>query len=184
MLVRNFIHVLLISSQVSTFHTNGMVRHGLYPVNVRQSLLQVGPTNDDSSKAAEGKMDRTNQDPLTIKFYGTVTTESCMTLTNMIETLDIKSKEAELKYGFRIPIKLHIQSVGGELMPAFYVCDMMKRLDTPVHVYVDGYVASAASLIAVCGHKRYDETFFHINSSVDIQHIRKICGIERRNEQP
>ena len=28
-------------------------------------------------------------------------------------------------------------------------------MDTPVHIYIDGYVASAASTIAVCGHKRY-----------------------------
>ena len=40
-------------------------------------------------------------------------------------------------------------------MPTFYVCDVIQGLDTPVHVYIDGFVASAASLIAVCGEKRY-----------------------------
>ena len=48
-----------------------------------------------------------------------------------------------------------MQSMGGELMPTFYVCDTIKNLETPVHVYIDGYVASAASAIAVCGDKRY-----------------------------
>jgi ATP-dependent protease ClpP protease subunit len=41
------------------------------------------------------------------------------------------------------------------LMPTFYVCDVIHNLDTPVHVYIDGFVASAASLIAVSGAKRY-----------------------------
>ena len=40
-------------------------------------------------------------------------------------------------------------------MPAFYVCDVIKQIDTPVHTYVDGFVASAASLISVCGEKRF-----------------------------
>ena len=54
----------------------------------------------------------------------------------------------------RPPIKLHLQSHGGELLPSFYVCDFIQNLETPVHIYIDGYVASAASLIAVCGKKR------------------------------
>lgn len=40
-------------------------------------------------------------------------------------------------------------------MPTFYVCDIMKKIQTPIHVYIDGYAASAASLIAVCGDKRF-----------------------------
>jgi ATP-dependent protease ClpP protease subunit len=67
----------------------------------------------------------------------------------------MKSKQLELQYGEIFPINLHIQSGGGMLMPTFYVCDVIKGLDTPVHVYIDGFVASAASLIAVCGSKRY-----------------------------
>ena len=40
-------------------------------------------------------------------------------------------------------------------MPTFYICDLIQNMDTPVHVYIDGYVASAASVIAVCGEKRF-----------------------------
>lgn len=93
--------------------------------------------------------------PLTIKFYTPVTIESCMTLTNYLKQLDIKSKQLQIQYGKVFPINLHIQSGGGMLMPTFYVCDVIQTLDTPVHVYIDGFVASAASLIAVAGRKRY-----------------------------
>ena len=40
-------------------------------------------------------------------------------------------------------------------MPTLYVCDVIKNSDTPIHTYVDGYCAPAASLISVCGKKRY-----------------------------
>ena len=93
--------------------------------------------------------------PLTISFYTPVTIESCMTLTNYLKQLDIKSKQLQIQYGKVFPINLHIQSGGGMLMPTFYVCDVIQSLDTPVHVYIDGFVASAASLIAVAGKKRY-----------------------------
>ena len=106
-------------------------------------------------KETDTKIEKEHQTPLTINYYGTVSTESCLALTTMLRNLDIKSKELELLYDYRIPIKLHIQSMGGELMPTFYVCDLIKKMDTPVHVYIDGYVASAAATIAVCGHKRY-----------------------------
>ena len=93
--------------------------------------------------------------PLDINFYTPVTIESCMVLTNYLKELDVKSKQLQIQYGEIFPIHLHIQSGGGMLMPTFYVCDVIKGLDTPVHVYIDGYVASAASLIAVSGAKRY-----------------------------
>jgi len=97
----------------------------------------------------------TVKDPFDIRFYSPVTTESCAKLATALVNLDKESKIAEIYYGSKAPIKLHIQSLGGELLPSIYVCDLILSLDTPVHTYVDGFVASAASLIAVCGKKRY-----------------------------
>ena len=68
--------------------------------------------------------------------------------------MDIKAKELEIQYNYRFPIKLHMQSLGGELMPSFYICDLIKNIETPIHIYIDGYVASLLS-IAVCGDKRF-----------------------------
>jgi len=112
-------------------------------------------THGETETLSELKIEKDNLSPLVINYYGTVSTESCLALSTMIKNLDIKSKELELKYDHRIPIKLHIQSMGGELMPTFYVCDLIRNLETPVHVYIDGFVASAAATIAVCGHKRF-----------------------------
>ena len=40
-------------------------------------------------------------------------------------------------------------------MNALYIVDLIESIDTPVYTYVDGYSASAASLINVVGEKRF-----------------------------
>ena len=53
------------------------------------------------------------------------------------------------------PINIHIQSGGGSLMNAFYIVDLIQNINSKVNTYVDGYSASAASLMNVVGNKRY-----------------------------
>ena len=101
---------------------------------------------------------------LYINYYGKVTDESCLKLTTALNALDLTAKELKMSFNEEKlkPIELHIQSYGGSLMPAFYVCDVIKNLDTPVHTYIDGYAASAATLISVCGNKRFITKFSKI----------------------
>ncbi len=95
-------------------------------------------------------------DPLILYFYGAVSDDSCFQLSRTLYELDKQAQIQKVKYPSINPcISLHIQSGGGALMPTFYVCDVMRQIQTPIHVYIDGYAASAASLIAVCGDKRY-----------------------------
>ena len=84
----------------------------------------------------------------TLYFYGDVTDESCFWLSKTLEDFSRSGEENE-------PIHLHIQSTGGSLIPTFNVVDTIERIPTPVYSYVDGFAASAASLISVCGNKRY-----------------------------
>ena len=78
-------------------------------------------------------------------FYGDVTEKSCFWLTHTMEEF-ASSPE---------PIHLHIQSPGGSLIPTFNVIDTINRLPTPVYTYIDGFAASAATLISVVGKRRY-----------------------------
>lgn len=121
------------------------------------SIFNANNNQEDASDSQEQLVSHLTDIsyPLMVKFYSPVTIESCVALTSYLKSLDMKSKQLELQYGEVFPIKLHIQSTGGMLMPTFYVCDVITNLDTPVHVYIDGFVASAASLIAICGSKRY-----------------------------
>lgn len=91
-----------------------------------------------------------------IYFYGPITSESCRELDDALISLDKNSKVFSTNFGISPPpINLHIQSEGGSLMNTFYVMDLISSLKTPVYTYVDGYVASAGSLISVMGKKRY-----------------------------
>ena len=113
------------------------------------------PAEISKPETVDISIEKDNQNPLTINYYGAVSTESCMVLAAMLKKMNTKAQELEIQYDYRFPIKLHMQSLGGELMPSFYICDLIKNIETPVHVYVDGYVASAAASIAVCGDKRF-----------------------------
>jgi ATP-dependent protease ClpP protease subunit len=92
---------------------------------------------------------------LTIHFYGPVSEDTCLQLTQALNEYDRRARHRVVDEPDVQPhIALHIQSPGGSLLPTFYVCDVMRNLQTPVHVHVDGFAASAASLIAVCGDRR------------------------------
>ena len=114
-----------------------------------------------------------------IYFYGPITAESCKELDNALIELDKDSKI--FSDNFKInppPINLHIQSEGGSLMNTFYVVDLINSLETPVYTYVDGYVASAGSLISVIGKKR----FMTKNSFIMIHQLSSSLGEGKFND--
>ena len=91
-----------------------------------------------------------------IYFTGPVTVESCRMLSEDLIRLNEKIvKFKNINGPGEETINLHIQSPGGSLMNTFYIVDLIDGLETDVHTYVDGYAASAASLISVSGKKRF-----------------------------
>ena len=89
-------------------------------------------------------------------FYGPVSSESSFQLKNKLEELDIQSQSIAMQFSIDPPpIHLHIQSFGGSLLHTFHLVDMIKSLKTPVYTYIDGFAASAATLISVSGKKRF-----------------------------
>lgn len=91
-----------------------------------------------------------------IYFYGPVNQRSCFELKNKINELDTRSSVMQIQYHIEPPpIHLHIQSNGGSLFHTLYIIDLIKNINTPVYTYIDGFAASAATLISVVGKKRY-----------------------------
>jgi ATP-dependent protease ClpP protease subunit len=103
-----------------------------------------------------------------IRFYGDITTESCIILQDLIKIAQINSKTIQEGCKLQeptpqgvnlvesqIPIHLHIQSRGGVLLDSFYILDTIINSDVPIYSYVDGYCASAASLISIVAQKRF-----------------------------
>jgi len=66
------------------------------------------------------------------------------------------------------PIKLYITSAGGSLFQAFSAMDTISNMTIPVHTICKGYVASAGTLLALMGKKR----FMTFNSFMLIHELR------------
>lgn len=55
----------------------------------------------------------------------------------------------------RKPIKLYINSYGGEVYDMWGLIDIIESSETPIHTYCTGYAMSAAFIIFIAGHKRF-----------------------------
>lgn len=73
-----------------------------------------------------------------------------MTLIMQDNTLSSELKEYEVA-----PIKLFINSHGGNVCDMWALVDLMELSDTPIETYCTGYAESAALSIFLAGHKRY-----------------------------
>ena len=114
-----------------------------------------------------------------VYFYGPITFDSCKELNDVLITLDNNSKKFNIDYNTKSPpINLHIQTGGGSLMDTFYIVDLIDSLETPVNTFVDGYVASAGSLISVIGNKRYMTR----NSFILIHQLSSSAGEGKYND--
>jgi ATP-dependent protease ClpP protease subunit len=91
-----------------------------------------------------------------IYFYGAVSESSTLQLKTKLEELNTQLQTMAIHYNIDPPpIHLHIQSYGGSLLHTFYIMDVIKTLKTAVYTYIDGFAASAATLMSVCGKRRF-----------------------------
>jgi ATP-dependent Clp protease protease subunit len=107
-----------------------------------------------------------------IHFNGDINQKNMSTLINKL--LDLESKilkkcrslkrkfredeDEEDTFVYRIepnPIKLYITSHGGLVYQVFSAIDTIKTMKIPVHTYVKGFAASAATLLSLAGKKRF-----------------------------
>ena len=91
-----------------------------------------------------------------IYYYAGVNRESAAELNKKIGELESKS----LTLGYNLDIdpptlKVLINSGGGSITAGISSMDTILRCKVPVHTYVDGFAASAATFLSVVGEKRY-----------------------------
>ena len=84
-----------------------------------------------------------------MRLYGPVDQDSCAALADQLLEADAVAVEVQR------PVCLRIQSFGGDLLPTLHLLDVMDSLQSPVWTFVDGYAASAATLISVSGQRRF-----------------------------
>lgn len=93
-----------------------------------------------------------------IFFYGDVDDAAALSFNMKLRELESRMNKRLAKYN--IPshqgvIELHIHSLGGVITSGFAMCNAINQCKIPVHCYVDGECASAATMIFLCGKKRY-----------------------------
>jgi len=90
-----------------------------------------------------------------IHFNDDVTQQSMFQLAKELRAVAKTLKLRAIALDIEIqPIYLHITTNGGEISAAFTVVDAMKSLGVPVYSVVDGFVASAGTLISLAAEKR------------------------------
>lgn len=101
----------------------------------------------------ESKIERDNNH---IYFYSEVDRTSIYHLCTLINEAEEESIITSYKLGIeKIPIYIHISSLGGLVYSAFTAIDTIKACKVPVYTIIDGATASAGTLISVVGEKRF-----------------------------
>ena len=102
-----------------------------------------------------------------VYFYSDVESDTTLELIKRLRELDGQLHQERFVRGLpedypRIPIWLHIQSDGGQVHAAFGLVDQMQLLWSPIRTIIEGYAASAASIISMAGTLRYITPNSHI----------------------
>jgi len=114
-----------------------------------------------------------------IYFNDDITMESMNKLNKELRALQARLINMGTKLGIEPPpIKLHITSYGGSIHAAFMCINCIETSKVPVHTIVDGYAASAATLISVVGAKR----FMYKQSSMLVHELRSATSWNKMSE--
>ena len=97
-----------------------------------------------------------------IQFYSDIYDESALMLNKVLLELDIQLQNTKNALGddtVNPIIHLHLNTGGGSIYAAFAIIDTIRNLKASVYTYVEGYCASAGTLISSIGKKRYIGTY-------------------------
>lgn len=111
-----------------------------------------------ASKRLFGGSDNVYSHHNRVFFNDDITMESMSSLCRELRQTEERVMTLSRSFGLAedaIPIILHITSYGGSLHAVFMAIDAIKALRVPVHTVVEGYAASAGTLLSVSGAKRY-----------------------------
>jgi len=91
-----------------------------------------------------------------IYFNNDITVESAFDLNKELRTIEIKIKTISVTLNIKPePIYLHLTTDGGLIYSALSIIDCINSLSLPVYTVIDGFVASAGTLISLAGEKRF-----------------------------
>lgn len=124
-------------------YCNIFTRRAVMTSVIGMSVLDKNIANANDDDEQSGLIRRINNN---LYYSGPMTDSTIFSLTSnllVMQQEDINN------------INLHVQSTGGSLLPSLGLVDLIRTSDIPINTYVDGYCASAASLITVVGAQRF-----------------------------
>lgn len=90
-----------------------------------------------------------------IYYYEDIDKEQILELIYQIKNLTNELQYQSLRYNFNPIINLHIYSSGGDAFMGLSIYDFIKENKVPIHTYVNGNIASAATFMYLAGTKRH-----------------------------
>lgn len=102
-----------------------------------------------------------------IYYYEDIYKEQILELIYQIKNLTNELQYQSLRYNFSPNINLHIYSNGGDAFMGLSIYDFIKSNKIPIHTYINGNIASAATFMYLAGSKR----FMSPNSTILIHQI-------------
>lgn len=91
-----------------------------------------------------------------IYFQNDIDYDSISELNREMREMQASLLEMSRSYGIEPPpIRLHLTTHGGMIHAALSAIDCINEMQVEVHTIIDGYVASAGTLISVCGKRRF-----------------------------
>ena len=144
-----------------------------------KKILLTADVDDEDDSSSDKPKHVTTINSNEIYFYNDVNNQSCVLLNKALTDLGKQLQIAKITFGLEETphIKLYINSDGGEVFGALSTVDRINKSDVPVYSYVEGMVASAATLISVSCHKRY----IRKNSLILIHQLRSWFGGTHEN---
>lgn len=117
---------------------------------------------DDSPPKANDKTPKLTVESIDnhVYFYADVDSDRCLALMRSIREIDTRlrneytSRSLPEEYPLT-PIWLHIHSPGGYLFAGLSIADQLGAIKSPIYSIIEGYCASAATLISLSCTERY-----------------------------
>ena len=108
----------------------------------------------DKVDSLDGLSEYSDASNRNLYIMGDINADTGVAVENMIRFYNQADKQFNVTKEDRIPIKIWINSYGGDLQAALTTCDAINLSETPIYTINQGQASSAAALIFLAGHKR------------------------------
>lgn len=104
-------------------------------------------------------------------YIGTITPQVAEQVDKTIRMWNRNDETEMVEWGKRIPIKLYINSIGGDFNSMLSIMDAIRLSKTPVYTINNGTVQKEAFYIFISGHQRYAYPKSSFTYERDLKHL-------------